>query len=240
MMFGHFMFGADPGPGEVATRFSNVGTYSQARMSVPYTNSVRGCLRAFFKVNSVNGQLQHIIGNQGTDVVRVFTDSSRRVIFEGGTNSAKELIIASNTNAFNVGQWNSLVVSWDMSIPKRQMYINRVSNVGSQWQRLSSSSIDWNGAFLIGARYYDINSILEGCVSEVYVNRRTFFDLSSATNLNKFVTTNNRPTYLGDDGKVPDGYIPVTYTQKADGTDDKVSNTWYQEGILLNCDTVPG
>jgi hypothetical protein len=155
------------------------------------TKEAQGTFSIFIKVSSVDAGL-NLVQN----------DSSRCQISlqAGGTinlrlRSDADVNIASiysnnNIIAGLLNTWIHLAATWDGGVPSAAMYINGALQTGTIIKNLGQVDYTSDGEFAICGGWTGSN-LFNGEVCELYINNRTWTDLSS--NLTLFRTTGNKP-----------------------------------------------
>ena len=127
---------------------------------------------------------------------------------------------------FPQGQWNHIMMSVDLgNTSKRHFWVNDVdySNIAT-WFIYNPSLELGNGTCTIGSLTED--------VSELYVNFRSYIDLSVLSNREKF-RKNKIPVYLGSDGSLPTGGQPLIYMTGGAATWNAGTNNGSLTGLTL-------
>ena len=108
-------------------------------------------------------------------------------------------------------------MSWDTAAAAaaQHVYINGVSdkNVFS----VVDGVLDYTLADWAVYEMPDQNQKLDGCLAEIYFQIGEWMDFSLVSNRRKFISANGKPVYLGTDGRIPTGNIPMVYLHLADG-----------------------
>jgi hypothetical protein len=155
------------------------------------TKEAQGTFSIFIKVSSVDASM-----------MLVQNDSSRCQIslLAGGTinlrlRSDADVNIAniySNNNivAGLLNTWIHIAATWDGGVPSAAMYINGALQTGTIIKNLGQVDYTIDGEFAICGGWTGSN-LFNGEVCELYINNRTWTDLSS--NLTLFRTTGNKP-----------------------------------------------
>jgi len=111
------------------------------------------------------------------------------------------------------GQWSHLLMSIDTSQNIIKAYINDVLSISDSTVLTDQISlIPEPNLFLIGANA-GAAAIYRGLLSEYYFTNE-YIDISVEQNRRKFITANKKPVYLGHNGILPTGRIPIIYLHR--------------------------
>lgn len=174
----------------------------------------------FFKI-SATATFQWIFLDQDTVAEAAFAV----MIYQAGDNKiwceaygpVGELFQVTINTTVNDGAWHHLCVSIDTgfsagnklisaAVDRAAASVTVVADVSAAFNIGYASAVDW---FFGGVPAYIQPSALE--CAEVWVSFVDYFDWSSATNLDKFMTAGGKPIDLGADGSAPTGIAPIIY-----------------------------
>lgn len=120
----------------------------------------------------------------------------------------------SATTFSNSPTWVHVLASWNTNMAAgskvANLYINNISSVVVS---SDSSSAFLDVPYATESNWYFGNGSMSflGAISDLYLSNR-FIDISQASNRAKFIDqTTLRPVFLGKDGSLPDGQVPLIY-----------------------------
>ncbi len=184
--------------------------------------------------------IKRIILNKLTRFQVWITDA----LLVAGTDASGSSVMFIVGNTFIVaGVWHHYLVSWDLSVPVRQIYMDDAEDLKSGGLEVdapidyATTTPDWGvGAFPTGIDHFD------GCLSELYFNSTEYLDLSVEANRRKFITAGKKPVFLGADGSRPTGTQPIVHLRGPAA--DFVTNlgsggNFIVNGSLTKCSTRP-
>jgi len=115
----------------------------------------------------------------------------------------------SPTNSVNLDEWNHIFISYNSSGPAGNFYLN--GDAIGPFTALTSNTIPYSTGHrdtnIGGSNFY---SDFGASISEVWIDN-SYIDFSSQANREKFVSSDNLPVFLGDDGSEPTGSQPLIY-----------------------------
>lgn len=205
-------------------------------------DSQTGMLSAWVKVHSGGIPPAMWISGAGTSSgatvylrATTFFDLSLR-------NSGGVQIGLATSQTIDLGVWHHLMVSWDLSAGRMQLYVDDVD-----WQSGSPTILDDYVDWTVSNHYVHAPSGTPGGntieVSEFYVNNSYAPDISITANRRKFISATGGPVLLSDDGSAPSGSSPIVYLRgdhNGLGINSGTGGNFSVIGTLLQAQTTPG
>ena len=112
------------------------------------------------------------------------------------------------------GNWRHFIMSWDMSVPTCQLYIDDVDEPVSTCDTGTpdGTTIDW----FIAALNSGGSNKWNGCLAELYYHQTVHLDLDTTLNRRLFNdgtggSAGGEPVSLGSDGSTPTSSQPIIY-----------------------------
>jgi hypothetical protein len=124
-----------------------------------------------------------------------------------GSSPVARSYYSSPVSTFSIGngKWHHVIISWDSTVPALKIYVDDVVyNIGS--------IITDSGGTSDAPDTIRIGQVSAG-ISEVFLQTNTTLDISITSNRRKFVSSTNRPVFLGSNGSLPLGVQPIVYLQ---------------------------
>jgi hypothetical protein len=150
--------------------------------------------------------------------IQVTLDTSARIVILG-RDTGNTNIVRFRTSALSLNIWSHVAVSWDLANAATHAYVNGSSDL-TEISAPVDAQVDYTqtdhgyGSTSAGV------SVLNGVLSEAYINFAEYLDLSVASNLLKFIDASLSPVPLGSDGSTPTGNQPIIYFPDGDGTNN--------------------
>jgi len=191
------------GTNDYLTRGADLTSNADGKLGIVsfwiFPNSFASASTIYTKANNV---FEIIINTSGT-------------IFVNGRNTSNSAILqlASDTSALVTGQWQQVLISWDMA-GASHMYVCKADgteNEVNNQNTFTDDTIDYTSTdHGIGATAAG-GSKLNSDIAQFYFNNQEFIDLSSSTNRDKFrnlLATRTLPVDFGSTGLTPTGTAP--------------------------------
>lgn len=142
--------------------------------------------------------------NAGPSNVFAFgTDNKFRVHFVNSVGADRLKVETAST--YSDDAWHHVLFSADMAVPgSAHMIIDDVEDTNVL------TFIDDTLAFIATVHRIGVGSDT-ACLTEVYINRAEYLDVSIEANKRKFITADKKPADLGNDGSTPTGFQPIMY-----------------------------
>jgi len=183
----------------------------------------------------------------------VLTNASNRVNvnrLSGPPRLQIELRNSAGTPIFNVQSltdivtatgWVCVLASWDLSAALlSNLFLGDVDT--KQLLTIAADTIDYTrNEWAIGART-DGSTLLDGCLSQVYLNPKEYIDFSIEENRRKFIDEDGKPVDLGVDGSLPTGTAPIDFQAGATvdwHTNKGTGGGMTENGALTDCGDSP-
>jgi hypothetical protein len=178
-------------------------------------NSKLALVSFWVKLNGSNGSLLAFISGQDGDIDVGRTAADKVNTLYGASGSDAWNAGDMNTTFQSGSSWRHLIWSLNAATSRRQFYIDGVTDGGSPTG--SDVDVDWT----VTNHFFGANPAgnfkLDADVAEVYINNEASLDLSTASNLEKFRSSDGKPVDLGADGSTPTGSVPKVYLHIDDG-----------------------
>lgn len=151
------------------------------------------------------------IGGNGTGGVQV---PAPNIQIRNSSNN--DVINTSGTTALTLGDWDHLLISFDLTnSSKRHVFINGVED-GPIYNTYSNDNMDFTQANLFICRLTSSSVRYKGDIADLYINLGTYIDPTVTANLRKFIDVAGKPVNLGETGEKPTGSSPIIYLSKRD------------------------
>ncbi|MCH7960670.1 MAG: hypothetical protein IID08_11090 [Candidatus Hydrogenedentes bacterium] len=234
-----------PGPGgpvagDAAQDFDGTDDYFSA--TGWYPGSSEDGIASFWIRRDATG-VTHVIHANGNTTYWFGINSANKVGFLL-RNSSLVTLLEMNSGATTITDtnWHHVLASWELdSTPRSWFYLDDVdvktATTEAQgfvaWPH-TTNHIGGNGLVTPG-------DLLDGCLSEFYVQVGEFLDLSVTANRRLFIDASAKPVELGSDGSTPTGVQPEVYIPGDDFTDNKGTNAnLTASGSPAACSNNPG
>ena len=174
------------------------------------SNGKQATLSFWYRVDAApTGNLIFTINN--TEYVSAQSTLTTNLVDVRGLNSSGTLEVhfAGSTAMGSGATWHHLIISWDLSVPTASYYVDGVSQGAAG--TLNNAAINYVGTNLAVAALPGGTAKLQGSLSDIWFDPTTYFDLSVATNMQKFRDTLGKPVSLNSDGSGPTGVQPALY-----------------------------
>jgi hypothetical protein len=198
-------------PGVLFTASSSQYLYNTAFSGSP-ANTKQMTVSFWFYRRTVNPSRNDIFGSDNTDASDMFLiytgSSSDRITCRGADTSNITNLEASASTQHQDTDWHHHIVSVDLSdTGKRHIYTDGVSDV-LQFGTYDNTVMKFSGeGHTVGK---SAASYLDGAIAEYYMTNE-YIDLSVATNLARFISSQGKPVSLGANGSRPTGNQPIVY-----------------------------
>lgn len=124
------------------------------------------------------------------------------------------------------GAWHHVLASVDIGDGIRQVAYD--GTLISSWDTdtAATGSFKWGSVGSVASHYWTVGGTkfsfgelgkMDGAMAEFYFAPGQSLDLSEATNIEKFRTSDGKPVDLGADGSIPTGTTPLIYLHLDDG-----------------------
>lgn len=238
--------GGDPGGGGVLGAASDFdGTNDHMERGGDFTGNTDGkllTLSTFIRFNATPTTARRVIQSRGgTNGIFFGTGVSSEVEITAW-NSANSLVLnVDGVDSLTTGQWYHIMASFDMSnAARRHLYVDDVDKLNV------STYVDDNIDFTQTNHYIASNeasgNLLNGCLSELYINYDEYIDLSIEANRRLFIDASVKPVDLGSDGSTPTGNAPIGYWNNPFGsfeTNKGTGGNMTVTGALTECASSP-
>lgn len=164
--------------------------------------------------------VQHLatsaVTREASNILRVKMDR------DNGVAGAPILQLSTSGTYTIASGWVHILASWDLATAgARHLYINDVLDMNVD--TFTNDIIDYANLFewLVGANLLQGDPppaarLLDADLADLYFNTVDYLDFSLVSNRRKFISAGLKPVYLGTDGSVPTGSVPVVYQHLAD------------------------
>ena len=180
------------------------GSNDYMRMtSDPMADGALGTVSFWIKFNGGNGASQSLWCSQGTYFL-IQRPATNILEITGYTSSASQILYIKSTGTIlSDGGWHHVVASWNQTSQTQHFYLDGVQDKASGGIN-NAGVIDYTrGTHTLGA-FQDASQKINADIAQFYLTTE-FIDLSNATNLAKFITTDGTPVDMGSDGATPTG-----------------------------------
>ena len=128
------------------------------------------------------------------------------------TNAASTNILSytSATGGVLRNSWHQILMSWDLSVPVFQMYVNDVADPSSP-SIITNDTINYSSA---GAQwFFDVpeGGVNNVAVADVWFDPTSRMDFSVTANRRKFISGSGAAVFLGSAGQLPTGSSPISF-----------------------------
>ena len=181
------------------------GSNDYMRMtSDPMADGALGTVSFWIKFNGGNGASQSLWCSQGTYFL-IQRPATNILEITGYTSSASQILYIKSTGTIlSDGGWHHVVASWNQTSQTQHFYLDGVEDKNPSGGINSAGVIDYTrGTHTLGA-FQDASQKINADIAQFYLTTE-FIDLSNATNLAKFITTDGTPVDMGSDGATPTG-----------------------------------
>lgn len=156
-----------------------------------------------------------ILGNENENF-KVFraADGVIQIVGENAADAVK-LDIESDTTHLDTDAWIHVMASWDLGNSLSNLWVSNSDELTETTN--ADDDIDYTRAgWAIGAQEGGAN-FFNGGIHELWF-AQAYVDLSVGANRLLFIDANNRPVYLGRNGELPTGSVPIIYSPEGNGT----------------------
>lgn len=173
----------------------------------------RGLVSFWFRIDGGAGaQLDLALNSNGNPEGLLIIRLSTGEIRINGYNAALTAILRlTTTSTFAASStWHHFLASWDLGVAgARHIYVDDAADLSVAI--FTDDTIDYTlDNFAIGANTVGTDR-WNGALAEVYINTAEYLDFSVASNRRRFISSSQRPVYLGPDGRRPTGARPLIY-----------------------------
>lgn len=128
------------------------------------------------------------------------------------TNSANATILSffSATGSVSQNAWHHILMSWDLSVPVFQMYIDDVADPSSP-TTITNATINYSSS---GGQWFfniPIGGTNDMAVADTWFDPTSRMDLSVTANRRKFIDGSGKAVFLGSSGQLPTGSSPISF-----------------------------
>jgi hypothetical protein len=198
-----------PAPAVVLPTVTFDGTNDYLSYSgTPIPDGPAGTFSCWFKFDStVSGTATYFYQSGGTyfDIRRADTNKINITAYTSGSSALLHVNSTTTWGEVSSG-WHHIVISWNLvDTPVVHMYIDGV--VDQITGTLIAGNINYAGSGSVqklGSQWEGGSGWLEGQLAQFYLTNE-YVDITSATNLAKFITTDGYPVDMGSDGSTPTG-----------------------------------
>ena len=136
--------------------------------------------------------------------------TSGRFRIEGRNSGGTKILDLYPTKALTINTWHHIAASWDLATGATHVFLDRVE-LDVSGDQADNDTIDYTDivAYYVGSSS-PFTAKTAACLGEFYFAQE-YLDLSTVSNLNKFIDTNGSRVSLGSTGATPTGTQPIIY-----------------------------
>lgn len=168
-------------------------------------------ITGFFNATSV-GDYQFLV-SATTNCYIAITDLGELEFYAGDSTDTTYIDVYSSVSGLDDGAWHSFCISVDTNFSAGNKLVSLVIDRAVDTPTIFDASAAFDINMSAGTAYVGYSSssfFLNGCMAEATCNPE-YIDFSNSANLNKFVTTGNKPENIGADGSTAYGAACAMY-----------------------------